>query len=200
MALPQATHPSIRAHHAAASTSSGARYVNLTLPFQSAAQYSFGAAAAVDASLLMLGFNDDHPDTDLFRARYLALLQRIASDQRVAHAAAAAARGGAEGRPAPPPPRPPIISVVGGTGDYDHYQRDFAAYANAIENATRAYNAARGRETDGAAHVVAVDKATWIKVNHLQSPYIGCDGHMSTRGHQAIADSIEPDVRAIVGW
>ena len=63
------------------------------------------------------------------------------------------------------------------------------------------FNAAHG--SDGwASNYTSISRARWQTINGDggASPYKGCDKHYNGRGHQALADAIEGDVRRFMGW
>ena len=154
------------------------------LPFAPRAPWDYASSAprAPDAVVLLVGPNDSDPDGAAFGDAYVQLLEQLSD------AYAWAADAEARARP------PPLVSVCGGS-------INGLEPCAAIEAATAAYNGrARARGAGAVAAYATISREEWETINARGSPYLGCDWHYSEQGHAVLAASIEPQLRAILGW
>lgn len=151
--------------------------VHRTLPFLSSDSWDYAKVGRVpDAVLMLIGPNDETEGKRkaAFKKAYDALMESILA--KYTPVAAAAGQN-----------VPQFVHVLAGSGNGLEPKP-------AIEEVSAAWNK---RHPDVRSSVIALDRSDWQRIN--KKPYLGCDGHYNAKGHEVVADAVEPKLRKLLG-
>lgn len=148
------------------------QYFPNTLPFYSGDRWEPSTQQIPDAVLILIGPNDDNPDSNKFITAYKQLMEDVVSMYKAA----------------PVPPK--IIHVCGGSmNGFDP--------CDSIQTANGQFNAGRSDGFQG--YYTSMTKASWKTING-NSKYQGCDSHYNAQGHEILKNEIIDQVRDVLGW
>jgi hypothetical protein len=148
------------------------QYLANTLPFFDGAKWDASSDHTPDAVIMLIGPNDDNPNSKKFIKAYIELMEQVVSMYKDAST----------------PPK--LIHVCGGS------MNGFEP-CDSIQEANTQFNAGR---TDGfKGYYTSMTKTTWDTLNS-KSKYQGCDSHYGPLGHEALKSEIIEQVRDVLGW
>jgi len=141
------------------------------LPWDDKTPWDF-TAWVPDAVIMLIGPNDNKPNSAKFKQAYLQTMEVVASQYGKAKV----------------PPK--IIHVCGGSmNGFDP--------CDSIQSVSDEFNS--GRSDGFRSYYTSMTKQQWKLINNHKQ-YQGCDSHYNDAGHQIVADEIAPQIGQIMGW
>eukprot|EP00927_Polykrikos_kofoidii_P050333 TRINITY_DN44245_c0_g1_i1.p1 TRINITY_DN44245_c0_g1~~TRINITY_DN44245_c0_g1_i1.p1 ORF type:complete len:483 (-),score=68.27 TRINITY_DN44245_c0_g1_i1:30-1421(-) len=147
-------------------------YLANTLPFCNESAWNSSRQQIPDAVVLLIGPNDNNPESKEFAEAYTQLMEDVVSLYKGAVT----------------PPK--IIHVCGGSmNGFDP--------CKTIKAANSRFNVNRSDAFKG--YYTSMSKDSWDTINS-DSKYQGCGSHYNEKGHEVLKNEIIDQVRNIVGW